>query len=104
MYKPIKGDTKTAIKALFLDPSGDALDISSATTKTIKFKKPDGTCASKTADFLTDGTDGYLVYLTEEDFLDTVGFWEAQGYIVMPTWTGHNEADMFEVVDVLCAS
>jgi hypothetical protein len=43
---------------------GTAYDISWATTKYVLILRPDGTSVTGSASFTTDGTDGYLDYLT----------------------------------------
>lgn len=60
------------------------VDLSTATTKTLYFRKPNGTTVSKTADFVTDGTDGKLKYVTESAFLDMAGMWNIQAYVQFP--------------------
>jgi hypothetical protein len=67
------------------DSDGVAVDISTATTKEIYFRKPDGTTVSKTGTFNTDGTDGKLYYSTESGFLTPNGKWHLQAYVVIGT-------------------
>ena len=43
--------------------------------------KPDDVVVTKTADFLTDGTDGYIYYTTLANDLDVIGVWKLQGHI-----------------------
>lgn len=66
-----------------LDSSENAVDISTASVKTIYFRKPDGTTTSKTATFETDGSDGKIYYETEAAFLTPDGIWKLQGYVEM---------------------
>jgi hypothetical protein len=59
--------------------SGSAIkDISYATTKQMIFRKPSGTTVTKTANFVTDGTDGQLYYDTVSNDLDESGTWKLQ--------------------------
>lgn len=74
-----------------------ALDISSATTKQFKFKKPDGITSTIDASFTTDGSDGNLQYTVTSGFLDQSGTWQVQVYLVLPTWQGHSDIKRFEV-------
>ncbi len=62
---------------------GDGIrDISSATVLQIIFHKPDGTDATKTASFYTDGTDGVLTWATTSTSdLDQEGLWKLQAYV-----------------------
>ena len=73
------------------------VNISSATTRQIKFKKPSGTVVTKTASFVTDGTDGKLSYVTIADDLDEAGKWYLQVYLVITGWTGHSDQGDFVV-------
>lgn len=65
-------------------------NVSTATTKEIIFRKPDGNTLTKTALFTTDGTDGYIKYTTIDEDLDTLGIWEYQYRIVKGSndWKG----------------
>ena len=63
--------------------SEEILNISTATVKTILLKKPDGTVLTKTASFVTDGSDGKLKYKTISGDISIAGIWEAQAYIEM---------------------
>lgn len=83
--------------------NGTAVDISSATAKEIRFKKPDGSATVvKAATFLTDGSDGIMYYDSEAGFLDVIGGWRFQGYVVLVTpraWDGYSEVKAFTVHD-----
>lgn len=81
---------------------GDAVvDINGATTKSLKFGKPDQTSITKTAAFTTDGTDGKLQYTTLANDLDAMGQWQIQAYVVLPTGTWHSDIGEFAVYDNL---
>lgn len=96
------GDIGTIIYINIVE-QGAALDISSATTKTIRFQKKDKTTMDKTAIFKTDGTDGILQYTTVTGDIDQKGRWQAQAYLVMPTWQGYTAKVDFQVDDPLPA-
>lgn len=86
------GDTGTEIGAIVKE-NGVVVDLSGATTKQIKFRKPSGAMVTKDAEFKTDGADGHLIYVTETGFLDESGTWVAQAYVVLATpWTGHSSS------------
>ncbi len=74
-----------------------AVDISSATMKTIKFQKPDNVILSKTADFTTDGTDGKIDYVSITNDIDVKGEWKIQGYIEIPSGKFHTSMSSFGV-------
>lgn len=61
--------------------SDAALDISTATAKSIILKKPGGEEVEKTADFITDGTDGGVKYATEAGVIDQKGIWSYRAKI-----------------------
>jgi len=94
-------DYGTTLKVLVkdIDSNGNsaAEDVSAATTLNIILKKPDGTKLTKTASFSSDGTDGYIQYVTEEGDIDTVGDWELQAYIVEPSGAWYTDIVNFKV-------
>ena len=75
------------------------VDISTATSKTYTFRKPqpDGSLIDKIPDFKTNGTDGTLVYLTEEGFLNVPGTWYVQSFVIMPGGKWHDSIESFSV-------
>ena len=89
-------DIGTALRVT-IEEDGAALDISTATTKQILLVKPSMTKLTKTAVFVTDGTDGVIEYVTIAGDLDELGNYSIQGYIVMTGWTGHSEVKQFKV-------
>jgi len=94
-------DTKTRFLVTLLDGT-TPVDLSTATTKTFKFKPPGGAATlSKTATFVTDGTDGQLYYDTLNTDLSVIGAWKLQVYIAMPSWTGHSDIGTFTVYENL---
>lgn len=91
------GDIGTVIELTVKD-GGSAVNISAATTKQIKFRKPNGTTVTKTAVFTTDGTDGKIKYTTVADDLDTAGIWRAEAYLAgVGGWTGKSDFVEFRV-------
>lgn len=93
-----KGDIGTAITVVVRNKSGLVVDISTATTKQIKLKKPDDSVVTKTGIFTTDGTDGKFYYVTTSNDLNQVGTWGIQGYLVMTGFTGHSNPGIFQVL------
>ncbi len=80
---------------------GNVVDISGATTKQMKFKKPDGSIETRTASFQTDGVDGVLTYTTQAGDMNVIGLWELQCYIVVGPQSWHTSTTMFRVSDNL---
>jgi len=90
------GDITTKFLVTVTDDSV-AEDISSATTKDIIFRKPDGTLLTKAGVFETDGTDGKLFYLTIADDLDTEGVWSLQVSLILSSGTWKSDVSEFTV-------
>ena len=77
---------------------GVAVDVSAASTKQLKFKRPDGSSFTKTATFVTDGTDGKIQYVTVDGDLNMAGAWTQQGYVAgVGGFTGHSTKRSFNV-------
>ncbi len=99
------GDIGTVFEFPITDDSG-ILDLTSATVKQIKFRKPKaGTLPAetvvKTASFVTNGSDGLLKYTTVADDIDRKGTWSVQAYVEIPDWKGHSNKKIFIVEDNL---
>jgi len=91
-------DIGTVIRVRIIDEATDAaLDVSDATTKQIIFKKPDNVSVTKTAVFTTDGSDGYIQYVTVADDLDVAGTWKVQGKVVSGLYTNSSEIKRLEI-------
>jgi hypothetical protein len=95
------GDIGTRFTVTVTNAAGTAVDISTAITKQIWFKPFGATTQKKAATFVTDGTNGQIYYDAVDGFLATVGEWEMQAYIVMPTGTWYSDITRFDVVDNL---
>lgn len=92
------GDWGILFKFRLINKDTNAVvDISAATNKYMYFKRPDGTSFIKTAAFSTDGTDGYIQYVSVADDLDAVGEWLIQGFVELPTKGVATEKIKFKV-------
>ena len=91
-----KDDIGTILRITVQDDSV-AVNLSSATTKTLTLRKPDGTTSAKTAAFYTDGTDGIIQYVTQADDLDQSGTWGIQAYVVLSDGSWHSDQSTFIV-------
>lgn len=95
------GDIGTRFLVVFkeLDVHGvpQIVDISDATTKTVTLQDNEGTVKTKTASFLTDGTDGAIYYDTVADDLDVVGVWRIAGRVASEDYDHRTGFDTFEV-------
>ncbi len=92
------GDYGAALRLRVTD-DGEAVDLSLATVKRIKLRKPDGVVVTKDAEFTNDGTDGNMQYTLVAGDLDVAGRWRWQGYLAgVSGFTGHtSEGKPFEV-------
>jgi hypothetical protein len=63
--------------------NGTPINISTATTKSIIFQRPDGRAITQTATFDSDGSDGKIYYTTIANDLDREGTWKIQAFISM---------------------
>jgi len=91
-----KNDIGVQFTVTLLDDT-DAVDLSSASTLQLLFKKPGGSLLTKTASFVTDGTDGKIKYTTISGDLDEVGSWKLQAYIVIAANSWHSDYIGFKV-------
>jgi hypothetical protein len=64
-------------------------DVSSATTKHIKYLKPDGTIGYWEAEEESITSISYTT--TSSSDLDIKGLWRLQAYVVTPTWENYGE-------------
>jgi len=95
-----KEDIGTIFRATFKDGS-DIVDISSATTKELIFKKPSGSVVYKAGTFYSSGTDGQLQYTTVSGDLDETGLWSLQGYVEISSNKHKSDIYKFRVYDNL---
>lgn len=74
------------------------LDISASSVKELIFRRADGSTITKTAIFVTDGTDGALQWTSEAGDVEPWGTYSVQPNIVMPGFTGRGQRVRFEVL------
>jgi hypothetical protein len=92
------GDVGTVITVTIYEDDGTtAIDVSTASTKTIYFKKPDGTKLAATASFTTDGTDGKIYYTTVTGDISVAGTYQVQGYVIIGTAKYYSTVGTFTV-------
>ena len=91
-------DIGVVFRYTITDEDGNAVDISGATTKQIKYRSPGGFTTTVAATFTSDGTDGVLEARTWTPPDNTRGLWTAQVYLAgVNGFSGHSEADQFSV-------
>ena len=96
------GDVGTVIELTIKDENGDAVNVSAATVKQIKFDKPGAApSVTKTAVFSTNGSDGKIRYTTITGDIDVPGEWKARGYVELGSSVKfHTSSVSFDVVVV----
>lgn len=92
-----KGEVGIQLGITAVDSSGDALDISTASSLTMLFEGPDGTRTSQTGVETSGGTDGKLHFVSTASFPDAIGWWSRQGKIVIGAVTYITGRVEFEV-------
>lgn len=96
----VLGDFGLPITVEVVDKSDNFLDISAATTVNIVLKKPDGSILTKTAAFVTDGTDGKITYVVESGVLSVTGQWTARAQVIItPTVDYKTKQGDFKVLE-----
>ena len=75
------------------------VDISAATTKQIKYQKPNGTTGNWTAAEETTTSISYTT--TAATDLDVDGTWRFQAYVITSSWTKHGEIDKETIKETL---
>ena len=87
------GDLSTTIQ-LTCQENSAALDVSAATTRTIKIKRPDTSVVSLAATNVNDGTDGIISGTTDATTSDfnAPGIYTVFAYLVIGSWKGHTDA------------
>lgn len=71
-----EGDVGTTFLA-DVEDEGQSVDISQAEVSFV-FQKPDGTSVTRAGEFVTDGVDGQVRYVTQAGDLDQSGEWKLQ--------------------------
>lgn len=92
-----QNDIGTTLLVTICDCSNNAIDISTADTKQIVLKKPSGSTLTKTATFITDGSDGKIQYVVQSGDMDEVGTWKVQGVVTIGAYTWHSNFESFKV-------
>ena len=89
-------DIGTEFRITIIDCASAAIDISSATSLNMIFKKPSGTTVTQTATAY-DATNGILTYTTVDGDLTEIGTWKIQAQVVATNGTWKSEFKSFKV-------
>lgn len=79
------GDLGTALTATLVDEDTEVVPLQSASVKQYTIKKPSGAEIIVDCDFVTDGSDGQIQYVTVASTFDEAGYYKLQGYLEMGT-------------------
>lgn len=71
------------------------INISAATTRTIKYRKPNGPLLTWAAAEETTTSISFTTTLASD--LNKTGTWKFQAFVITPTWTEHGEIDRLQV-------
>ena len=91
-----KGDIGTQFTVTVQDGT-TVVDISTASTKQLIFKKPGGTILTKRTSVDTDGTDGKMQYVSVDGDLSDDGVWKMQGKVIIGGNTFSTDITSFKV-------
>ena len=94
-------DVGVDIRLQVKNDDGNIVDISTAAIKEYQFIKPDRNTYKVNADFVTDGKDGLLSYITVIDEINQEGLWELQLYIVFNAGSFHSTKIRFRVESII---
>lgn len=75
----------------------NVLNVSSASAITVYIERPDHTLVTSSGSFLTDGTDGIIVYNTTGTDISQDGDYKTQLYFEIPTFKGRTTVTTFHV-------
>jgi hypothetical protein len=90
------GDVSTVFRFTVKD-GASIVDISDLDTLQVIFRKPDGTTLTKTATYVTDGTDGLMKYIIAEGDIDVAGMWRVQGRVSNSEQNWYSDIQSFKV-------
>lgn len=75
----------------------DVVDISSAISVTLTFRRPDDELFTRLSSFTNDGTDGQVYYDIQDGDLDEAGYYKLQAKVVFPNGVFYTNIHTFQV-------
>lgn len=91
------GDVGTELQIQLVTEEKRVLDLSTCLTKQIFLTRPDGTQLTKTANFVTDGKDGKISFLTNGTDLNKKGTYKIQAKVTFTGGTWYSSINTFTV-------
>lgn len=98
-----QGDIGVSIIVAVTDPDGFPVNLRTATSLTIRLQMPDQTTKNFTAVFLTDGSDGQIVYVTQTGDLSQAGEYGVQGIVVINAITKYTAVGIIRILSTIPA-
>lgn len=92
-------DTGVQLVVEVTDQNGNPVNLKSASATVIRLRLPDGTLVDHAAIFLTDGTDGQVVYTTGPGDLPRAGTCAIQAKVTMSNSTKYTRLGHFNVLE-----
>lgn len=74
-----------------------AIDLSSSINIILTFRKPSDELITRTASFVTDGTNGQIYYDTEPGDLEEAGYYKLQAKVTFPNGVFYTNIHTFQV-------
>lgn len=92
-------DTGTSFVMTLTNQDSEPIDLTTPDIVNVQFvfRKPDQSTITKTASFVTDGTDGKAKYITLSTDLDMPGTWHLQAFVNTTTGFWHSDITKFKV-------
>ncbi len=90
-------DVGTNFIGTVYDEQSQVQDISESYSMQMVFRRPDGTSITKTAVFLTDGTDGKMKCTTVIGDINQIGRWQVQGVVTNSNGVFYSDISKFKV-------
>ena len=94
-------DIGTSLEITVIDCDKNIVPLATATVMTIRLKGPDNVMTEKTAALVSDGADGKMHYITQENDLSQLGRWNIQGYVELPAGQWSTDIGSFTVSENL---
>ncbi len=91
------GDVGVALQSQIRDENDNIIDLNGATSLLIVLELPNEVIITKTPAYVTDGTDGWLQYITQAGDLSKAGTWKIQVYVTMLSGIVHSDITRFKV-------
>ena len=98
-----KNAVGVSIKMRIVDADGTYINLALITgiSLSLKLKAPSGAIKTKTPVFLSDGSDGWIKYVTESGVLDEVSKWKVEATVSSPSYSVPTFIGYFYVTDTL---